>query len=198
MIAYHLIYIFFGLGVLAGGVNVVAQKNPVNSAISLLFTFMCVAALYILHGSPFLAMIQIIVYAGAILILVVFTIMLLALREPGQGLGKFWTMPQKLAALIVGVALAVELVIVAVQGLGSLAAPAGASLAEIASPATLGKALFSKYLLPFEVASVLLLVAIVGAVVLTRRPHGTAAAIDAPHADETIEPPAGDEQGGQA
>lgn len=198
MIAYHLIYIFFGLGALAGAVNVVAQKSPVNSAISLLFTFMCVAALYILHGSPFLAMIQIIVYAGAILILVVFTIMLLALREPGRGVGKFWTMPQKLAAMIVGVLLAAELVYVAVRGVSKVAAPAGAGLAEIASPATLGKVLFGKYLLPFEVAGVLLLVAIVGTVVLTRRPKGTPAAIDAPHPEEENPAATSDEQGGQA
>ena len=181
---YQVLYGVFALGALIGGFNVVARKNPVNCAIALLFTFICVAALYVLHGSPFLAMIQIIVYAGAILILVVFTIMLLALREPGRGLYRFWTTPQKLTALAAAVVLGGEMVFIAWRALADAARPTGASLAELVDPATLGHALFSKYLLPFEVASVLLLGAIVGAVVLTRRPKGTPAKIDAPHPDE--------------
>jgi len=184
MLVAKILYGLFALGALIGGINVVAQRNPVNCAISLLFTFMSIAALYILHGSPLLAMIQIIVYAGAILILVVFTIMLLALRDPGQGLQKFWTFPQRVAAMIVGALLAGELIYVAVGAISQAAAPAGADLKTLVDPATLGHALFGKYLLPFEVASVLLLAAIVGAVVLTRRPKGTPAMIDAPHADE--------------
>ncbi len=181
---YKAIYILFALGAVAGGVNVVTRRNPVNVAISLLFTFICVAALYILHGSPLLAMIQIIVYAGAILILVVFTIMLLALRAPGIGLGDFWTKPQKMAAAVIGAILGGQLFYIAWQALDETAAPAGVDLRELATPAKLAEVLFDKYLLPFEVASVLLLVAIIGAITLTRRPAGTAAAIDADHADE--------------
>ncbi len=181
---YSVLYVVFALGALFGGLNVVARRNPVNSAIGLLFTFLCVASLYILHGSPFLAMIQIIVYAGAILILVVFTIMLLALRDPGQGLTRFWTKPQKLSALLAAAVLAGELLYLAARALAGLAAPGDADPVVLAQPATVGQVLFDKFLLPFEVASVLLLVAILGAVVLTRRPKGTAAAIDAPHADE--------------
>jgi len=181
---YEALYILFALGALIGGLNVVARRNPVNSAIGLLFTFICIAALYILHGSPFLAMIQIIVYAGAILILVVFTIMLLALRQPGAGLTKFWTVPQKLAALVGAVLLGGELLYLAARAVTLIAEPADAELSTLAQPAALGQALFGKFLLPFEVAGVLLLAAIVGAVVLTRRPKGTAAMIDAPHADE--------------
>jgi NADH-quinone oxidoreductase subunit J len=178
------LYALFALGALVGGANVVAQRNPVNSAISLLFTFICVASLYILHGSPMLAMIQIMVYAGAILVLVVFTIMLLSLRQPGQGLMAMWSSAQKVAALAVCAVLGGQLLYLAARALGAIAAPTGADLAELASPAALGRALFDKYLLPFEVASVLLLAAILGAVALTRRPKGTAAAIDAPHEDE--------------
>lgn len=181
---YQLFYGLFALGALAGGFNVVSRKNPVNCAIALLFTFICVAALYILHGSPFLAMVQIIVYAGAILVLVIFTIMLLALRSPGAGLTSFWTVPQKVASLIAAAVMGGELVYLAWQSISEVAGPTGGSLAELAQPATLGKLLFGKYLLPFEVASVLLLAAIVGAVTLTRRPKGTPAAIDASHPDE--------------
>jgi NADH-quinone oxidoreductase subunit J len=181
---YQAIYILFALGAVAGGVNVVLRKNPVNVAMSLLFTFVCVASLYILHGSPLLAMIQIIVYAGAILILVVFTIMLLALREPGRGLSDFWSKPQKMVAAVLGLLLAGQLGYIAWAALAESAGPTGADLAVLVTPQQLGRVLFDKYLLPFEVASVLLLVAIVGAVTLTRRPAGTAAAIDADHADE--------------
>lgn len=188
---YQVLYGLFALGAVIGGFNVVARKNPINCAMALLFTFMCVAALYILHGSPFLAMIQIIVYAGAILILVVFTIMLLALREPGKGLSRFWTTPQKVVGLLAAVVLGGELAFIAWRSLADAAGPAGASMETLVDPATLGHLLFSKYLLPFEVASVLLLGAIIGAVVLTRRPAGTAAKIDAPHADEYEE---GEEQ----
>lgn len=179
------LYVLFALGAVIGGANVVARKSPINSAISLLFTFMCLASLYILHGSPFLAMIQIVVYAGAILILVVFTIMLLALREPGLGLAGMWSRPQKIAALVTTALLGGQLSFLAYRGL--LETPLGdrsLPVLERVAPATLGRVLFDKYLLPFEVASILLLVAIVGAVVLTRRPRGAGAAIDSPDGDE--------------
>ena len=179
------LYVLFALGAVIGGANVVARRNPVNSAIALLFTFICLASLYILHGAPFLAMIQIIVYAGAILFLVVFTIMLLALRDPGRGLTGLWSTPQKVASLAAAALLGGQLLYLAWRALAETpVTDAGMGLAERVSPATLGRVLFEKYLLPFEVASVLLLVAIIGAVVLTRRPRGTAAAIDSPHADE--------------
>lgn len=181
----QILYLLFAAGAVIGGLNVVARRNPVNSAISLLFTFICVAALYILHGAPLLAMIQIIVYAGAILILVVFTIMLLALRAPGQGLGRFWTFPQKIAGLCAALVLAAEMLFLSARATFGTVAGGGMNLAELSSPAALGRVLFDKYLLPFEVASILLLVGIVGAVVLTRRPKGTAAAVDAPDAEET-------------
>lgn len=191
--AYQIIYGLFALGAVAGAVNVVSRKNPVNVAISLLFTFICVASLYILHGSPLLAMIQIIVYAGAILILVVFTIMLLALREPGRGLAGFFSTPQRIAALSAVAILAAEILFIIVKSIGNVAAPAGVDPASVVTPAALARVLFDKYLLPFEVASVLLLVAIIGAVVLTRRPPGTRAAIDADHADDID-----DAEGGEA
>ena len=182
--AYQVIYALFAVCAVAGGVNVISQRNPVNCAIALLFTFISVAALYIIHGSPLMAMIQIIVYAGAILILVVFTIMLLALRFPEREKGRFWTLPQQLAAVVAAILLAAELLFIAFGSPSIMESGVGSDLANIADPATLGNALFSKYLLPFEVAGVLLLAAIIGAVVLTRRPPGTAAMIDAPHADE--------------
>lgn len=188
---YQGLYLLFALGAVAGGLNVVARRSPVNSAISLLFTFICVASLYIMHGSPLLAMIQIIVYAGAILILVVFTIMLLALRDPGRGLTRLWTYPQKIAALIAAGILGLQLFYLGWKAVHQTAAPSGVDPARLADPATLGRLLFEKYLLPFEVAGVLLLVAILGAVALTRRPAGTSAMIDAPHVENK---PGGEEQ----
>jgi NADH-quinone oxidoreductase subunit J len=178
------LYLLFAFGAVAGGLNVVARRNPVNSAIALLFTFICVAALYILHGAPMLAMIQIIVYAGAILILVVFTIMLLALREPGPGLTRFWSFPQKIAALLACTLLGGELLYLAWRAVA--AAPPGAAVVKgLGDPATLGHAIFEHYLLPFEATGVLLLAAILGAVSLTRRPKGAPQMAGAAHGDET-------------
>jgi NADH:ubiquinone oxidoreductase subunit 6 (subunit J) len=110
--------------------------------------------------------------------------MLLALRDPGKGLAKFFTVPQKLFALFGAALLGGEMFYLAWHALAGVAAPGDADLATLSQPATLAQALFGKFLLPFEVASVLLLAAIVGAVALTRRPKGTAAMIDAPHPDE--------------
>jgi len=172
--------VLFAAGAIAGGANVVAQRNPVNNAIALLFTFICVASLYILHGAPMLAMIQIIVYAGAILILVVFTIMLLALREPEAALTRFWTFPQKIASLLACIVLGGQLLYLGWRAVAVAPAADVAAARELASPAALGRALFGHYLLPFEMASVLLLAAILGAVVLTRRPKGAPTAVNAP------------------
>ena len=143
----------------------VLSRNAVHSALWLVLNFFGVAVLYLLLQAPFLAMVQITVYAGAIMVLFLFVIMLLG-SETGQEEvnGLPWQTP---------VALVLGLVLLGVAAYALFGAerpalatnPAGPS--EIGAPEQVALALFSTYLLPFEITSVLLLVALIGAVVLT-------------------------------
>lgn len=139
------------------------SPNAVHSALFLVLNFSAVAVLYLLLQAPFLAMIQITVYAGAIMVLFLFVIMLLG-AEKGQEERDALTWQRPLA-IILGVLLLGEAIYVLFSG--PAAAAPQATTSEIGAPDVLARALFSTYLLPFEMTSVLLLVALVGAVVLT-------------------------------
>ncbi|MEY3151291.1 MAG: NADH-quinone oxidoreductase chain [Chloroflexota bacterium] len=147
----------------ASGLAMMLSQNAVYSALFLVINFTVVAVLFLILGAPFIAMLQITVYAGAIMVLFIFVIMLLGgerLPAPQQRLR--WQQP--LAVVLVLALLALAGYVFA-QG----AAPA-AVLAEpqdYGSPAALGLLLFTKYLFPFEFTSLLLLVAMIGVVVLT-------------------------------
>ena len=147
----------------ASGLAMMLSQNAVYSALFLVINFTVVAVLFLILGAPFIAMLQITVYAGAIMVLFIFVIMLLGgerLPAPQQRLR--WQQP--LAVVLVQALLALAGYVFA-QG----AAPA-AVLAEpqdYGSPAALGLLLFTKYLFPFEFTSLLLLVAMIGVVVLT-------------------------------
>jgi NADH-quinone oxidoreductase subunit J len=158
-----LFYIFAVLAV-AAAIGVVAQRTPVYSALSLIMVLCSLAVVYLLLGAEFIAMIQVIVYAGAIMVLFVFVIMLLnAGREaPGQRS----RIAHWLGAPLVAAFLAEVLVSVWRQFPEGSARPA-ASLD--AGPAAIGHLLFGRYVLPFEVTSILVLVAILGAVVLAKK-----------------------------
>ena len=163
----HLIlFIVFGGLCLAGAINLLLQSHPINSALSLVVVMSSLAVLYLLLGAEFLAIAQIIVYAGAIMVLFTFVVMLLnAGREErtfGSRAGKLLGFPA--VAVLLGV---IATVILKAQGLG------GAALSDpITSTEDLSKVLFSDLLLPFEVTSVLILVAILGAVALARAGSG--------------------------
>jgi len=146
------------------------SRNAVYSALFLVLNFVSVAIFYLLLSAPFIAMAQITVYAGAIMVLFLFVIMLLGAEAiPGRPTWQKFIFPVVLAGI-----LAVEGVYVFV----TRAKPEGMVLAPDAVINTmdnlreLGKTLFSNYLLPFEVTSILLLVAMVGAIVLTRKEKG--------------------------
>ncbi|HWE83908.1 MAG TPA: NADH-quinone oxidoreductase subunit J [Terracidiphilus sp.] len=163
----HLIlFIVFGGLCLAGAVNLLLQSHPINSALSLVVVMSSLAVLYLLLGAEFLAAAQIIVYAGAIMVLFVFVVMLLNAGREERTMGSR-------AAKIVGFpAIAVVLAVVATiilkaQGLGTV------SLSDpITSTEELSRVLFHELLLPFEVTSVLILIAILGAVALARAGDG--------------------------
>ncbi len=148
-----------------GALSTVTRKNPLACAISLVVSFVGVAGLYFLSNAPFIGALQILVYAGAIMVLVIFVIMLLNLPDadmsleriskPGALLALFMLMP--LGILCVGVFVSADL-------------PARAAIdGEFGSVKGVGRLLFDEYLFQFEVVSLLLMVAVVGAVVLAKK-----------------------------
>ena len=148
---------------------VITSRNPVASVLYLVVSFFCLAGLFVTLNAHFLAAIQVIVYAGAIMVLFLFVVMLLNLGTP-QWFDVAAT-PLKAVALVLGVGFVAAL---AAAGLGDFEPPvagpaAGVSRDVLGSTEAIGTALYSAYYLPFLVTALLLLVAMVGAVVLARR-----------------------------
>ncbi len=164
----HLVlFLVFALGCVAGAVNLLAQRHPIDSALSLVVVMGSLAGEYLLLGAEFVAAIQVIVYAGAIMVLFVFVIMLLNAgveeRTPGSRVALLLGVP----GMLIGSALVVWLL------LERSPTPAVAAGALPGPPQTIAWLLFHDYLLPFEVTSILVLIAIMGAVVLASPPATT-------------------------
>jgi NADH-quinone oxidoreductase subunit J len=156
--------LFAGLAV-GCALSVVYQRNPLYSAISLIGVFLSLACLYVTLAAPFIAAVQVIVYAGAIMVLVVFVIMLLNVEEEEHRITKLkYLLP---AAIFLGVILLVQIsfVISTVKTDKNIKL----SASNVGVTESIGTGLFTKYLLPFEITSLLLLMAIVGAMSLARR-----------------------------
>ena len=161
----HLIlFSLFGVICVAGAVNLLVQTHPINSALSLVVVMGALAGEYLLLGAEFVAAIQVIVYAGAIMVLFIFVIMLLNAGEETRSRGSRVALLFGIPGLLVG-SLFVAWVLVQ-SHIPSV--PAGALPG---APRTIGWLLFHDYLLPFEVTSVLVLIAIMGAVVLAAPPE---------------------------
>lgn len=146
---------------------VITCKNPINSALSLVLTFFCLATFYVMLDAPFMAAIQVIVYAGAIMVLIIFVIMLLNIRtETGKR-----TAHAGLIGSIIGLFGLFETLYFLRNS--TLTGARGTLNSDIINRVghteIIGKAMFTDFLLPFEITSLLLLVAIVGAVVLAKR-----------------------------
>jgi NADH-quinone oxidoreductase subunit J len=161
-----LLFILFAGMAIGCAVSMVAQRNPLYGAISLIGVFISLACLYVTLAAPFIAAVQVIVYAGAIMVLVVFVIMLLNVEEEER-------LPLRLRSLVpVAIGLAAILfaeaafIIFFVQA--SPATPT-TNISDVGLTSSIGAGLFTTYLLPFEITSVLLLMAIVGAITLARR-----------------------------
>ncbi len=160
-----ILFLIFAIIAVVCAVNVVVQAHPISSAISLIGVMGSLAVLYLLLGAEFLAMAQIIVYAGAIMVLFVFVIMLLnAGGESKRG--------RSLVVQLLGFPLLVALLALVSYFIqryypGTTTVTFGAFKGGTAQ--NIGRALFTQYLLPFEVTSILILIAIVGAVVLARK-----------------------------
>jgi len=160
-----LFVLFAGLAI-GCAVSMVAQRNPLYSAISLIGVFVSLACLYVMLAAPFIAAVQVIVYAGAIMVLVVFVIMLLNVEEEERR-------PMRLRALVpiavgLGAILFAEAAFIIFFVHTSPGTPT-ANVSDIGLTTSIGAGLFTSYLLPFEITSLLLLMAIVGAITLARR-----------------------------
>ncbi|MDT7604081.1 MAG: NADH-quinone oxidoreductase subunit [Acidobacteriota bacterium] len=149
-------------------VSLVTQRNPLYCAISLVFVFLSLSGLYLLLAAPFIAAVQVIVYAGAIMVLVVFVIMLLNVEEPERR-------PARLGYLVPVAIVFASVLFAEAAFILYFVHDAGAERALAAAPANtgltanIGAGLFTTYLLPFEITSLLILMAIVGAMTLARR-----------------------------
>ncbi len=164
-------YLFYIVATIAvcTGVYLIFEKNPVFSALYLIQTMVCIAVLYILLEAQFIAAVQMIVYAGAIMVLFLFVIMLLNLNV---GEEKKDALPyQKIPAIIMGIALFTVLCIVLKSKLlqGKHGEYTTAYVNNVGNTKLLGNLLFTDYLLPFEITSVLLFVAAIGAIMLAKR-----------------------------
>jgi NADH-quinone oxidoreductase subunit J len=162
-----LLFILFGSMAIGCALAVVAQRNPLYSAISLIGVFISLACLYVMLAAPFIAAVQVIVYAGAIMVLVVFVIMLLNVEEEERRRPRLkFLVPA--AIVLAGVLIAeVSFILVSVQQESRVVQTAMAT--DVGVTQSVGTALFTRYLLPFEITSILLLMAIVGAMTLARR-----------------------------
>jgi NADH-quinone oxidoreductase subunit J len=169
----HLILFFIFAAICVGGaINLLVQKHPISSALSLIVVMGSLALIYLLLGAEFVAAIQVIVYAGAVMVLFVFTIMLLnaGVEERTPHASRVATM-LGVPGLIIGFAIAAW-VVMRLTGLDQLFI-GGPEIANgtqsFGAPVAVGRLLFRDFLLPFEVTSILILIAIMGAVVLARR-----------------------------
>lgn len=162
------LFIVFAAVAVASALNILVQRNPLQGALSLIVTLASLSAIYVTLHAQFLAAIQIVVYAGAIMVLFVFVIMLLNVPKDQPQIEKQkWL--RYLAIPFAGLLMAeMFYVIRSVKPIALPAMSEGAGDA-VGTVSSIGKALFTDYLLPFEVTSVLILMAVVGALVLARR-----------------------------
>lgn len=161
-------FYFFAVLVLGGAVLMITRRSAVHSAMCLIVSLIGVAGLYLLQKAEFLFAVQIVLYVGGIMVLFLFVIMLVNLDEAAkqrQFNGQWWI------ALVCVALVALEIAYFMRKGAATfaIAHPAPATLATQGNTEMIGTALFSEYLLPFEITSVLLLVAVVGSVVMAKK-----------------------------
>ena len=161
---HEILFFIFAAGCVAGAINLLVQKHPINSALSLIVVMSSLAGIFLLMGAEFVGAVQVIIYAGAIMVLFVFVIMLLnaGVEEHTRG---------SRIALILGIpGAAVVAILITWILLRSQQSQSPIAIGQLhGDGASIGRLLFGPFLLPFEVTSVLVLIAIMGAVVLARR-----------------------------
>jgi NADH-quinone oxidoreductase subunit J len=166
----EVVFFVAALGAIAGAIGVVALRNPFFSVLALVFHLLSLAALFLLLRAEFVAAAQVVVYAGAVMVLYVFVVAYIGgderpVRGPAPGVGA--------AAPLFAGALFVELCIATLgSGLKAIDSEGAPYTAGFGAPGQIGELFLTRFLLPFEVASLLLLIAAVGAVILARRRRG--------------------------
>jgi NADH-quinone oxidoreductase subunit J len=170
-----LVFLVLSLVAIASALGMLFSRNTIYSALFLVLNFITVAVFYLMLGAPFIAMSQITVYAGAIMVLFLFVIMLLgaeSVTSPTQGMS--WQRP---LAFLLAITLTVESVylIFARAKLDTVITAPDAATNSMESLREMAMTLFDKFLLPFEITSILLLVAMVGAIVLAKKEKGAKA-----------------------
>lgn len=162
-----IVFLITAIILVAAAILVVLQRNPVASALFLIAALCAQAVLYLMLKAPFLAVVQIIVYAGAIMVLFLFVIMLLNLKREEFGPKK--RNLQRFFGILFAVVLFIEIAALIKLSLTGLPSASGDLDPGFGGAHAVGKLLFTDYLFPFEVTSVLLLVAIVGAIVMAKK-----------------------------
>jgi len=169
-VVYWIIFILTALTAIFAAVMVITRRNPIHSAMFLVLNFLCIAVLYLLLNAQFIAIVQVMIYAGAIMMLVIFVIMLLNVEEEERR-----HLMRLSPAQVMGVALVLILFAQLVYGVavavlpGDLGEFSPQRIAQVGDIKAVAGLLFTKFLFPFEVASVLLLVGIIGAVILSKK-----------------------------
>jgi NADH-quinone oxidoreductase subunit J len=163
MTAELILFFVFGGVAVAGAVSLILARHPIRSAISLIVVMVALAALYLLQGAEFIAAVQLIVYAGAIMVLFVFVIMLL---NAGEEERTSFSLVARYLGLPVAILLTAQLAYWSARGAGVLPPPPPY---DPGATGAIARMLFREYVLPFELTAILILVAILGAYVLARR-----------------------------
>ncbi len=163
-----LFFVIISLVAIISAILVITCKNPINSALSLIMTFFCLATYYVMLDAPFMAAIQVMVYAGAIMVLIVFTIMLLNIRVNATQKHSH----KVLLGSILGIFTLINTVVLLFKSQAAkpvVGGYTGEMIKNIGHSELIGREMFTTFLLPFEITSILLLVAIIGSVILAKK-----------------------------
>lgn len=159
----EILFFLFAAIAVGAAINVLVQKHVLHSALSLIVMLASVSGLYVLLGAEFLAMIQVIVYAGAIMVLFVFVIMLLNIAPDAEGVDRLRWMK------FTGIPMGLFFITLIGSALWQVEAEPEGGRQFVGSAQAIGRSLFTDYVLPFEATSILILVAILGAIVLAKK-----------------------------
>jgi NADH-quinone oxidoreductase subunit J len=159
----QIVFFFFAAIALGAAINVLVQRHVLYGALSLILMLTAMSVLFILLRADFLAVIQVIVYAGAIMVLFVFVIMLLNLPEDEDGADRLRWLK------FIGIPLGLFFLFLVVATLWNVEGRTAGQARFVGSPQAIGRSLFTDYVLPFEVTSLLILIALVGAVVFAKK-----------------------------
>jgi len=168
MILESLILIVLGVLAVASAIITIVHKEPIKSALSLVFHFFMLAGIYITLSAQFLAIMQIIVYAGAIMVLVLFVIMLLSFKDEEEAQKRKNKVKQSFA-IVISAAMLILITIAIIFANNEYGSSSTIMAGNVGSVEMIGKELYSKFLFPLEIVGILLLSAIIGAVMLAKK-----------------------------